>query len=221
MLKAMYINQSIHRPQGVNVFGSCLIRVDPDYASVRFSVWNVCPEPRDALDQTHAGSERARQALAKHQVAPRDIRSSRVSLVQWYQGQGEARVPVGYRAQIGFQVLVRDLARVEALLLDVVAAGAREIDGVSYKTSRLKTIRAEARAGAVSAARSKAEVYAGAAGRHVGQALHIEDVNPDDFVRRSHMPDIEVLDPDESERGDAAGSIVIAGAVMACFALVD
>ncbi len=219
----MYVTQSIQRPHGVNVFGSCLIRVDPDYASVRFSVSAVCPEPRDALEQTHGAADRARKVLARHQVAMREVRSSRVSLSEWYEGQGEARRAVGYRAQVGFQVLIRDLGVVEPFLLDVVAAGARQIESVSYKSSRLKEIRSDARAGAVAAARAKAEVYATAAERHVGKALHIEDVNPDDLNRRSHMPDVDLADHAESDAsgGDPGGSIVVAGAVMACFALID
>jgi uncharacterized protein len=219
----MYVNQSIQRPQGVNVFGSCLIRVEPDYASLRFSVSSVCPEPREALEQTRGAAERAREVLARHEVAGRDIRASHVTLSQWYVGQGEARNAVGYRAQIGYQVMLRELADVEPLLLDVVAAGAREIEGVSYKSSRLREIRNEARAGAVAAARAKAEVYASAASLRVGKALHIEDVNPDDLSRRSHLPDVDLADSDDADapRGEAAGSIVVAGAVMACFALID
>jgi uncharacterized protein YggE len=217
----MYVNQSIQRPLGINVFGSRLIRVEPDYSSVRFSVTSTHLEPKDALAETHAAADRARQVLGRAHVSSRDVRASRVSLLQWHEGQGETRRAVGYRAHIGFQVFVRDLGSVEPLLLELVSAGAREIDSVTYKTSRLAEIRAEARAGAMAAARAKAEVYAKAAGQRVGKALHIEDINPDDFGRRSHLPDLDLSEDDPDSQSDIAGSIVVAAAVMACFALVD
>jgi uncharacterized protein YggE len=217
----MYVNQSLHHPIGVNVFGSRLVRVDPDYASIRFSVSSTRPEPKDALEETHAAHERSRAVLAARHVNPHDVRSSRVSLFQWFEGQGDARKAVGYRAQIGSQVFVRSLPTVEPILLELVAAGAREIESVAYKTSRLLEIRAEARAGAVAAARAKAEVYATAAGQRVGKVLHLEDINPDEFGRRSHLPDLDLSEDDPDSPSQATGSIVVAAAVMACFALVD
>jgi uncharacterized protein len=217
----MYVNQSIQRPLGVNVFGSRLIRVEPDYASVRFTVTSTHPEPKDALAETRAAADRARQVLGTRQVKSRDVRASRVSLFQWHEGQGDSRRAVGYRAQIGFQVFVRDLNSVEPLLLELVHAGAKEIESVSYKTSRLVEIRADARAGAMAAARAKAEVYAKAGGQRVGKVLHIEDINPDDIGRRSHLPDLDLSEDEPDSATEVAGSIVVAAAVMACFALVD
>jgi uncharacterized protein YggE len=217
----MYVNQSIQRPVGVNVFGSRLIRVEPDYASLRFSVSSTRPEPKEALEETHAAADRSRQVLNAKKVDRRDVRASRVTLFQWHEGQNENRRAVGYRSQIGFQVFVRDLTTVEPLLLELVAAGAREIESVAYKTSRLQEIRKEARAAAIAAAKAKAEVYAQAAGQRVGKALHIEDINPDDFGRRSHLPDLDLSEDDPDAPNDVAGSIVVAAAVMACFALVD
>jgi len=86
---------------------------------------------------------------------------------------------VGYRADVGFRVRLRDVSLVEAVLVEAVAAGAHEIRSVAYETSRLRELREDARRGAVAAARRKAEVYCEAAGCRVGSVLHIEDVDPD------------------------------------------
>lgn len=69
------------------------------------------------------------------------------------------------------------------------------------------------------AARAKAEAYAAAAGVKVGRAIHIEDVNPDEMGRRSHAPDVDLDSHGEGTAG--AGSIVIAGAVMVCFSILE
>lgn len=130
----MYVTQSIHRPHGINVFGSCLIRVEPDYASPRFTVANAAERPEEALAATHAAADRVLQVLTQGHVAGRDIRCSRVAVEMAYEGYGDKRRWIGYRANLGYQVFVRDLTRVEALLVELVEAGAKEIQSVSYKT---------------------------------------------------------------------------------------
>lgn len=216
----MFVNQSIQRPHGVNVFGSCLLRVEPDYASLRFTVSRTAEEPRRAIEDARAGVKQVRAILTDRGVADRDVQASRVGLGLAFDGYGEARRAIGYRAAHSFQAMLRDLTVIEELLIELVAAGAFEIDSVSYKTSRLKELRAEARRGAVTSARSKAELYAEALGLRLGKAIHIEDVNPDDMARRSHMPDIDLAEHDEAEGATAKGSIVVAAAAMVCFSLL-
>ncbi len=222
-MRAMYVNQSIQRPNGVNVFGSALIRVDPDYASLRFSVTRVMTRPKEAFDAAREGAHAVRAALARLGVSERDTRASEVSLEEAFDGPYNQQRKVGYRAQVAFHALVRDLALVEPVLVSVVDAGADRIQSVHPKSSRLKELRREARERAVRSARAKAEEYAAAAGARLGAVLHIEDVNPDETSRRSHAPDVDLSEHDEAAvRVEAInpGGIVIAGAVMACFALV-
>ena len=218
----MYVNQSIQRPAGVNVFGSCLIRTEPDYATLHFTVSSLAPEPSAALSQARRASDEVRAVLARRKIAVGDVQASPVTLQLAWEGYGDTRRSVGYRVAIPYLVLARDLAIVEELLVELVAAGAREIDSVSYKSTKLRELRAQARRGAVAAAREKAVLYAEAAGARVGKVLHLEDVNPDEIHGRSHMPDVDLSEHDDSELSGAErpGSIVVAAAVMGCFALI-
>jgi uncharacterized protein YggE len=220
----MYVNQSIQRPHGVTVFGSSLIRVEPDYASLRFAVSRVLAKPKEAFDAARSGAAAVRAKLAELGVADRDVRASEVSLEEAYEGAyNQDRRKVGYRAQVAFHALVRDLAKIEPLLVGVVDAGADRIQSVHPKSSRLRELRRDARQRAVRSALAKAEEYAEAAGAKVGAVLHIEDVNPDEMSRRSHAPDVDLSEHDETQGAAEAinpGGIVIAGAVMASFALV-
>jgi uncharacterized protein len=219
----MYTTQSIQRPAGVNVFGSCLIRTEPDYATLRFTVAALAPEPSAALAEAKRASDEVRGVLVRHGIAVNDVRAAPLTLQLAWEGYGENRRSIGYRVAIPYVVLARELRVVEDLLVAIVAAGAREIDSISYKSSQLKELRAQARRGAVAAARRKAQLYAEAAGARVGKVLHIEDVNPDEMSARSHMPDVDLSEHDESALSGAErpGSIVIAAAVMGCFALID
>lgn len=220
----MYVNQSIQRPSGVTVFGSSLVRVDPDYASLRFAVGRVLPKPKDAFAAAREGAARVRKAVHELGVADRDVRASDVTLEEAFEGYNQDRRMVGYRATVAFHALVRDFKLVEPVLVGVVDAGADRIQSVHPKTSSLRELRRDARARAVHAARAKADEYVRAAGATLGAVLHIEDVNPEEMSRRSHMPDVDLSAHDDANTGDPEvqnpGGIIIAGAVMACFAIV-
>ena len=75
--------------------------------------------------------------------------------------------------------------KVDAVLSGLIAAGANNRTSVTFQTTRLKELRADARRRAVMAAREKAELYCGAAGVAVGAVLAIEDVNPESLSGRS------------------------------------
>lgn len=214
----MVLHQAIHRPSGINVFGSHRIRTEPDYASVSFSVAALHDAPKSALEDCNEATGAVREVLKRFGVPDADVTSSRVSLVLAHDGYGANRKSLGYRATRAYVTLVRELDRIQQLLVELVEAGARELTSVTYQTSDLQALRAEARRGAVRAARAKAEAYADAAGVRVGRAIHIEDVNPETLRQRSHAPDIAI----ESHGEEAgAGSIVVAGAVMVCFAILE
>ncbi len=79
---------------------------------------------------------------------------------------------------------MRDLDTVETILTGVVAAGAHELTSVTFETTCLKELRAEARQRAVAAARAKAELYCAAAGVNIGNVFSIEYVSPDTLSGR-------------------------------------
>ncbi len=216
----MYVNQSIQRALGVTAFGSTLLRVDPDYSSLRFAVTRLAAKPKDAFDEARAGAERVRAAIRALEVDDRDVQSGDSSLAEEYAGYNQDRKMVGFRASVTFHAIVRDFKIVEPVLVAVVDAGADRVYSVHHKTSKLRELRVTARTRAVEAARAKAEQYAAAAGGKVGKVIHIEDVNPDELSRRSHLPDVDLSAEDGDNAAHNPGSITVAGAVLACFALV-
>lgn len=218
----MYVAQSIQRPSGVNAFGSWLVRVDPDFASLRFAVTRTAAHPREAFAQARAAARSVRDCIQALGVPEHDVAAGDTTLSEAYTATPE-RKKIGYEAVVAFHVILRELGQLEALLSGVVDAGADRITSVHAKTSRLKELRRDARERAVGAARAKAEELARAAGARLGAALHIEDVNADDLGRRSHLPDIDLSQQDDAGGVPVAhspGSLTVAAAVMVCFALL-
>lgn len=215
----MYVNQSVHHPVGVNAFGSYVVRVEPDHATVAFSVSHTAATPGEAV----AAVERARldvaRVLAARGLTTGDVTTSQLGLQLATEGHGKDHRVLGYQAHLRYDVRVTPCATVPELVIELVDAGARAIHGVQYHSARLRELRATAREQAFAAARAKAELYAGCAGLRVGRALHVEDVDPESLGRRGHN-DLDLTAHAELDAG-ATGSLSIAAGVMVCFALVD
>ncbi len=215
----MNLTQAVQRPFGVSVFGSSIVRLEPDVASLKFAVSRLEQNPKDAFQKAHEATKCVRAYLAQSGLT--EVASSRITLSQEFRYTGGEQRFVGYAAKVSFHLLLRDLDKMEAVLLGVLDAGANEIDAVEFQTSRLKEIRADARRRAVAAAREKAENYCQAANVTLGPVIHIEDVNPDALggTRESHI--IQEIQPDDdgSLRAFAPGSITVGAAVTVAFEL--
>ena len=168
---------------GVKVFGSAVVRVAPDTASIVVAVSRREQKPEAAFSKAREGAQGVAAYLHKAGVA--DFGSSRVTLTQEFRYTNGENKFVGYQAKIEFNVVLREMDQVDAVLSGLIAAGANTLTAVTFQTTRLKELRADARRRAVAAAREKAELYCEAAGVAVGPVLAIEDVNPETLTGRS------------------------------------
>ena len=211
--------QSIQRPFGINVFGSAVLRVEPDMALLQFIVSRLEQEPKDAFAATHQAARSVRDYLL--QVQEGDVASSRLTLSKQTRFEDGKHHFVGFLARTEVHFLLRDLDHLEDTLIGVVDAGVNEIKTVIYRTSRMRDLRAQARRNAVAAAREKAELYCEAAGVALGAVVHIEDVNPNSITgsAESHDMDQTALDDATTSQTFVPESIVIRAAVRIAFEL--
>jgi uncharacterized protein YggE len=169
--------------RGVKVFGSAVVRVVPDIASIVVAVSRLEQKPEAAFSKTRDGAQGVAAYL--HKAGVKDFGSSRVTLSQEFRYTNGVNKFAGYQAKIEFNVLLQEMDRVDAVLSGLIDAGANTLTSVTFQTTRLKELRADARRRAVMAAREKAELYCAAAGVDVGSVLAIEDVNPESLSGRS------------------------------------
>jgi uncharacterized protein len=170
--------QMIERPWGVAVQGAASVRAVPDIARVRLRVTRLEQTPSASFAQASDAVRAAREVLRAHGVPDADVERSRLRLRSSF-GHGPDRRLLGYECSASFLVTCRDLDGVQRLLIDVVAAGASEIESVDFDVAGRDGLRAQARRQAVTRARAKAELYAEAAGARLGPVLHLEDDDPD------------------------------------------
>lgn len=183
----MVVSQSVPHPCGVAVLGTATLQVPPDFANVRCGVSRNHDDPSKAFEATREAARSVRRFLDEAGV--QDIRSSRVKLDHHYElsESSNRRVQKGYAAELTFEVVVRELDTLEAVLAGIIEHGVNDLQSTTFGTSELAAERRRARVLAMAAARGKAELYAGEAGRTLGEVLHIEDSNPDALQRREGM----------------------------------
>jgi uncharacterized protein len=202
----------------IRVFGSAVARVSPDTASIVVAVSQTEQKPETAFSKAREGAQAVNAFLRKSAIE--EFGSSRVTLSREFRYiNGENRF-VGYKAKIEFNVVLREMDKLEVLLSGLIGAGADELTSVRFQTTRLKELRAESRRRAVVAAREKAELYCLAADVEVGSVLAIEDINPESVSGRSEGHTYrETASADDSGEPSAIdpGAITVTAAVSVVY----
>lgn len=218
----MNIHQSIPRPNGITVFGSCLVSTDPDIARIHCEINRCQTKAIAAFAEARAAATQVRKVLRELGIPDGEVRTSAITLATAVSGYGKDAVVIGQRATMGFSISLSKLDQLEDILVRIIEAGADRINRVSFHTRKLKELRMKARQRAVAAARRKAELYAQAAEVSVGPVLHIEDVNPRRLNEQGHGEDLDISEKHDDEVGAAGpGSITIAAAVSISFAVLN
>lgn len=211
------VMQMVERPWGITAFGAASVKAVPDRVRIRFKIVRTEQDPAAAFQAARAAVRAVREALRAHEIADAAVEGSRLDLKTAFEYLDGARKFVGYQCQAAFAVQSGVLEDVEPLLVDVVAAGANEIEGVDFDVLAKRELRAQARREAVSAARAKAELYAQAAGVRLGAVLHVEDVDPEQPGTSRYRSHAEAAATTAQDL--APGHIVVSAAVILGYAV--
>jgi uncharacterized protein YggE len=209
--------QMVERPWGIAAFGAASVKAGPDLVRVRFKVVRIEQTPAAAFETARTAVRAVRGALRQHGIGDAAVEGSRLDLRTATEYANGRHTFIGYQCQAAFAVESRALDDVEPLLVDVVSAGANEIEGVDFDVVAKRELRAEARRKAVAAARAKAELYADAAGVRIGAVLHIEDVDPEQQSASRYRSHADALATTAQDL--APGHIVVSAAVILGYAV--
>lgn len=148
----------------------------PDQATINLGVQVTAPTAGEAMAENARRMTAVLAALRKAGLAERDVRTSNISLsAQYTYAQDKPPVLNGYAAANEVTATVDDLARLGAVIDAVTAAGANQIDGVSFGLKDPSAAEDAARLAAVRALSAKAALYAGATGYRVARLVNLSE----------------------------------------------
>jgi|AGTN01.3.fsa_nt_gi Uncharacterized conserved protein len=210
--------------------GDAQINVNPDLFYVVVGVETLEKD----LNKAYALNDQAGTAVLavakKHKVKPEDVSTSQITVHPDYEGGGgsyrnshTAKQIDHFHVSRTMSFRFRDSAMLEPILKDSVAAGANQIERVSFETSELRKHKDAARILALKAAREKAELLAKESGVNVGKVLRIDETQYSyDYPNTNNNVQIGVNQQAiESGGGIAIGLIPVKASIVATFELTQ
>jgi hypothetical protein len=160
----------------VTVTGEGSIAVVPDMAVIRLGVGTEAKTAREASEANARKMSSVLGAIKDNGVAPRDIQTSRLSVQPQYEtNRPGAPHLTGFQVTNQVTVRFRDIDALPAVLDRAIAAGANEMSGIEFVVSDQSKLLDKARDDAIADAHRKAELYANAAGGHLGHVVSITE----------------------------------------------
>jgi uncharacterized protein YggE len=172
---------------GITVSGHSEIDAKPDVAYATLGVTVQAPAQADAVSQAAAKSTAVKDALIKAGVANADIQQDSYQVQPQYDYHTSPGVLVGYQVANMFKVTIHNLPKVGVIVDKATQAGANQVNDVTYDLTDRSVVQGQALAAAVTNARSKADLMAGAAGVTVGRLISLQENGGQQTVRPMPM----------------------------------
>lgn len=162
----------------ISVKGTGKVNAPPDMATIITGVQTQMVTASEAVKANNATMARLLETLQENKIAKKDIQTSNFSVSPVYQRDPRNRNQnkvIGYRVSNQVRVRVRNLPKLGDTLDAVIEAGSNQISGVTFGVSDPSGLLDQARSKAIAEARSRAGVYAQAAGVKVGPVHSISE----------------------------------------------
>lgn len=157
----------------IQVTGTAEVRTVPDQVELDLVIETFDKDPSRAKAETTRKAIAVMNVLSSLKVEARDIQSRGTSISSQFVDRGKP--PSGFSAQNSIHVTLRDISRFEELTNQAVRAGASSLGNVEFQTSKLSTLRQDARKMALAAAKKKATEMALEFGQQIGRVLTITE----------------------------------------------
>jgi len=130
-----------------------------------------------ALTQSNQKSKSLTEAVKKHGVEEKDIKTLSYNVYPEYDYRMPSSQVTAYRVSTTYEIKIKDIEKINDVLAAATSEGANIVSGISFEVDEdtKDKLLDEARAEAVKKARNKAESLARAAGVTLGKILTISE----------------------------------------------
>ncbi|SFW61793.1 hypothetical protein SAMN02927921_02753 [Sinomicrobium oceani] len=178
----------------ISVSGEGTVKVVPDNVELKVRVENEGKSAAAVKKLNDALIDKVLKFCKEMKIDAKDVKTEYLNLNKNYDYQTKE---YKYVANQALSINLKDLSKYEALSQGLLDAGVNRIDGVSFDASNIEELQSQARVKAVENARKKAEEYAKALGKSVGEPVYLSE---------SGQPEPMPLPRMSMMKADAAGS---------------
>jgi uncharacterized protein YggE len=225
--------QNAAEPALITVNGQAEVRVPPDEVVFTLDVEFVDKDMLTAKKKTDDSVKEVLSLARKNSVKSDDVQTSHISVQPKYntddldyeQRRAVKRVFLGYEVSKTVAIRLRDIAKFDELLSDVLKAGVTKVSNVEFRDSQIRKHKDQARAMAMKAAQEKASLMAREIGQSIGAAYSITEGGAMPFrdnVTQNAMQNVSAtISGDLSDRDSAIapGTISVTAQVTVRFRL--
>ena len=162
-------------PRTISTTGEATVYVMPDEVILRVGVVKANAALDEAKAQSDAAARTLLAAIREAGVEAKDIQTDNLQVAIDYKDGGPSYGIEGYIVRRDYAVTLRDATKFETLIDAALTNGANVLDGVEYRSTKLREHRDKAREMAATAAAEKAKAIAGTLGMQAGAPRQISE----------------------------------------------
>lgn len=211
--------QEVKQVPQISVSGEGKIKVIPDEALITVAVENTGKEVAEVKKKNDEIVDKVLKLIKQRGIPTADYQTQRVNLYKNYDYNTKK---YNYVANQTISINLKDLSKYDKLMMDLVDSGINSIQGVEFKSSKIKEYETQARKKAILDAKQKAEDYVSVlVGQKVGKALVISDNSYTNYPRPVYasMKSADVAYEQMPKETLAIGEIEIISNVSVSFVL--
>jgi len=208
-------------PRHLDVTGSAEVVRAPNQAVVTLGVEAWAADLAAARKSADTRMAKLLALPAQFGISNTDVRTDFASIEPRYENDDRGNVVAisGYRVTQILVVVVKDLAQTGPFVTAALTNGANRLDGVAFSLADPSAAEAEARLGAVRAAKAKAEALAAELGQRLGRPLAVSEAGGYQPPVRFKMA--AAFEASAPGAAFAPGQITVSAQVNVSFELLD
>lgn len=210
----------------ISTRGTATVYVEPDEALLNFSIITEGEDLREARQMNSEISKRTISYLKEAGIEAKHIQTRYLNVGVRYRNYRDKNTRY-FEASQSFNVCVTDLDRYEEIMLGLLEEGIHNLSSPTFRTTKLRETKDEARRKAIVAAREKAEMLAQELGQSIGKAHSITEVvaenNPWGQNQNSYANSVTDINATaiSSNAGFAPGQLEIKASIDVSFRIIS
>ncbi|WP_297868525.1 SIMPL domain-containing protein [uncultured Flavobacterium sp.] len=173
--------QELKQVPQISVSGEGKMKVTPDEVVITVAVENIGKEAAEVKKKNDETVDKVLKLIKQRGIPTADYQTQRVNLYKNYDYNTKK---YNYVANQTISIYLKDLSKYDKLMIDLVDSGINTIQGVEFKSSKIKEYESQARKKAMLDAKQKAEDYVSVlVGQKVGKVLVISDNSYTNYPR--------------------------------------